>query len=163
MTNNVRSGEFSAGRAVMTRKTVSMSRPTWNQITRFGTMKLHWSSGQSSSLCPARPCSSSLNAVPRRFNAHPLRTVRSQTVILYYLESEDRDQPRNLKRCYVKATDINRYCNVDIRNSTFHNKKYNTNLSKAVHESVVCFQKKTSFSTNISTTTISLTIELRFQ
>lgn len=43
VTNNVRSGEFSAGCAVMTRMPVSMSRPIWNQITRFGTMKLHWS------------------------------------------------------------------------------------------------------------------------
>lgn len=41
VTNNVRSGEFSAGCAVMTRMPVSMSRPIWNQITWFGTMKLH--------------------------------------------------------------------------------------------------------------------------
>lgn len=140
VTNNVRSGEFSAGCAVMTRMPVSMSRPIWNQITRFGTMKLHWSvveppPGPSRRVASATYSSGSYT--PCRFNAHPLRAVRSQTVILYYLESKDRDWPRYLKRCYVKGADINRDCNDDIRNSIFHNKMESsiyTNLRKALYK-----------------------------
>lgn len=148
VTNNVRSGEFSTGCAVMTRMPVSMSRPIWNQITRFRTMKLHWSVVE----LPRRPAllaasrrpptaagptvPTTSRSTPCRFNAHPLRAVRSQTVILYYLESKDRDWPRYLKRSYVKGAGINRDCNDDIRNSIFHNKMDSsvyTNLRKALY------------------------------
>lgn len=136
-------------------------------------MKLHWSVVEP----PRRPAllaasrrpptaagptvPTTSRSTPRRFNAHPLRAVRSQTVILYYLESKDRDWPRYLKRSYVKGAGINRDCNDDIRNSIFHNKMDSsiyTNLRKALYKPFISEKAKL-----LQTKTFSLSAKLRFQ